>query len=202
MVGMYYSAEYEWNPHPKAVRPKGTIPSYVLEGILDGTGIEVFGEKDPNRYVVRVGDICFNLIGMIVNRKFQSVRYQPSGMFVVNSPVFCTDLRNAVREEWGQLTREQLCASLVSDVACPLIALRAISALEMLAQAYPDAMLKAVIQRLRVPKFDSMRVEVVADALCDEPSAAVRQATIAEFLSANGPAYIDGLVCEVWRRTF
>src|SRR6266446_5322149 len=45
-------------------------------------------EKDfSGRYTVKVADVCFVLIGQIVNRSLLAVRYQPSGGLVVNSPI-------------------------------------------------------------------------------------------------------------------
>src|SRR5262249_39402770 len=40
-----------------------------------------------NNYTVKIGDVCFVLVGQIVNRRLLAVRYQPSGCLIINSPV-------------------------------------------------------------------------------------------------------------------
>lgn len=51
---------------------------------------------------VTVGDVCFVIIGMITNRHYNAVRYQPSGCVVVNSPTFSPKIANAVRSIWKE----------------------------------------------------------------------------------------------------
>jgi hypothetical protein len=38
-------------------------------------------------YTVKVGDVCFALIGQIVGRQLLPIRYQPTGGMIINSPV-------------------------------------------------------------------------------------------------------------------
>src|SRR5262249_20951763 len=47
-------------------------------------------------YRVKVGDVCFVAVGQIVGRPYQAVRYQPSFMIVLNSPVQNPELRERV----------------------------------------------------------------------------------------------------------
>jgi hypothetical protein len=68
------------------------------------------------RYTVKVADICYVLIGQIVNRRLLAVRYQPSGGLVVNSPVEAPVLIEKVRNDWGQADAEILKASLLEDI--------------------------------------------------------------------------------------
>jgi hypothetical protein len=67
-------------------------------------------------YTVKVGDICFVLIGQIVNRRMLAVRYQPSGGLVVNSPVEFPPLAEKVRADWRDAGAELLQSSLLADI--------------------------------------------------------------------------------------
>jgi hypothetical protein len=51
-------------------------------------------------YTVKVGDVCFALIGQIVNRHLSAVRLQPTGFLVVNSPIEVPDLLDMVKSDW------------------------------------------------------------------------------------------------------
>ena len=58
-------------------------------------------------YTVRVGDICYVLIGQIVNRQLSAVRYQPSACIIINSPVQSPALAAACRKDWENLSPEE-----------------------------------------------------------------------------------------------
>jgi len=76
-----------------------------------------FVERDFNgRYTVKVGDVCYSLIGQIVNRRLIAVRYQPSAGLVVNSPIETPALIEQVKKDWGTADSETLKASLLSDI--------------------------------------------------------------------------------------
>ena len=68
------------------------------------------------RYTLKIGDVCFVLIGQIVNRRFLAVRYQPSAGLVVNSPLEAPVLVERVRSDWGQGDAEVLRAALLEDI--------------------------------------------------------------------------------------
>jgi hypothetical protein len=67
-------------------------------------------------YQVKIGDVCFVLIGQIVNRNLNAVRYQPSGNQYVNSPVERPSLAEKVRADWAGLDAQAHEASLRADV--------------------------------------------------------------------------------------
>jgi hypothetical protein len=74
-------------------------------------------EKDfHGTYTVKVGDVCYVLIGQIVNRSLLAVRYQPSGGLVVNSPIEAPSLVGKVRDDWGNADAETLKRSLLEDI--------------------------------------------------------------------------------------
>jgi hypothetical protein len=69
-------------------------------------------------YTVKVGDICFVIIGQIVGRSYSAVRYQPSANIIVNSPVHDPALADAVRKIWSSDDPAQhLLDSLLLDFA-------------------------------------------------------------------------------------
>lgn len=134
--GIRYSAEYDWKPGGGRAQPKGTVDARGRG--FRPRSVDIIGTPDRREYVVTVGDLCFNLIGQIVNRRFLAVRYQPSALLVVNSPLLCPDLREAVRNEWGQVTRAQLLASLLDDLDHPSNRAQADGAAEILGRLFPN----------------------------------------------------------------
>ena len=68
------------------------------------------------KFYVKVGDVCYVLVGQIVGRNLAAVRYQPSGILVINSPIFEPSLADEVKAEWGGVTAEKLKASLLRDI--------------------------------------------------------------------------------------
>jgi hypothetical protein len=65
---------------------------------------------------VKVGDVCFVLIGQIVNRNLIAIRYQPSGGLVINSPIESPALVEWVKKDWGSLDERSHTASLLADI--------------------------------------------------------------------------------------
>jgi hypothetical protein len=88
-------------------------------------------------YTVRVGDLCYVIIGQIVNRELHAVRYQPSFCVVVNSPVEHPELAETVRKDWEGLTREEHRQMLIEESRGR--SWREESALIRLRFYYPDA---------------------------------------------------------------
>lgn len=74
------------------------------------------GRSFEGRYTVKIGDVCYVIVGQIVNRRLLAVRYQPSAGLVVNSPVEAPVLVERVKNDWGQANAEVLKASLLEDI--------------------------------------------------------------------------------------
>ncbi len=68
------------------------------------------------RYVVRVGDVCYVLVGQIVDRNLNAVRYQPTGGIIVNSPLEAPTLIDLIKKDWGGLDAGDHEASLLNDL--------------------------------------------------------------------------------------
>jgi hypothetical protein len=67
-------------------------------------------------YTLKVGDVCYVLIGQIVNRNLAAVRPVPTGLLVVNSPIEVPELLDLVKSDWGSGDAETVKASLLADI--------------------------------------------------------------------------------------
>jgi hypothetical protein len=67
-------------------------------------------------YTLKVGDVCYVLIGQIVNRHLDAVRPVPTGLLVVSSPIEVPELLDLVKSDWGSGDAETVKASLLADI--------------------------------------------------------------------------------------
>lgn len=51
-------------------------------------------------YTVKVGDICFAVVGQITGLPYVPIRYQPTAGLVINSPIESPILRKRIRQDW------------------------------------------------------------------------------------------------------
>jgi hypothetical protein len=75
-----------------------------------------WAQKTFTTYTVRVGDVCYALIGQIVNRPLKAVRNIPSGFLEVNSPIEAPVLIEEVKNDWGDGDAKTLETSLLEDI--------------------------------------------------------------------------------------
>jgi hypothetical protein len=76
--------------------------------------------KQIRGHTVTVGDCCFAILGQIVNRSYEAVRYQPSLITVVSSPTRDPRIAKALRTWWGRGDPRQILApSLYQDIVNP-----------------------------------------------------------------------------------
>jgi len=164
MMGIAYSARYDWNIRTTG-RRRGVTDDWFGWENKDpkapdyDPSIVVHEPKDANPYHVAVGDLCYNLIGQIVNRDFRSIAYIPSGNTCVASPVQSPSLAAAVRKEWGGLTAATLKQRLLADFAHPDTPQRERSSASVLAKYYPDDLPAAITIRLNLPHYDARKAE-------------------------------------------
>ena len=59
--------------------------------------------------------MCYALVGQIVNRILSPVRYQPTGILVINSPIEAPALIERVKKDWDGLDAAAHKASLITD---------------------------------------------------------------------------------------
>jgi hypothetical protein len=101
----YFDVEYD---------PK--IPSQRTTASSSRSSIDPRYQVPDLKYTVCVGDICYLLIGQIVNRELLPVRYQPSAGFVVNSPAREPSLVRLVTRDWSNIDKSRHLASLIADL--------------------------------------------------------------------------------------
>ena len=108
-------------------------------------------------YTVKVGDVCYAIIGQIVNRNLCAVRYQPSGGLVVNSPIEAPVLIQDVKKDWAGLDAQQHKTSLIADAQSGNGLWNFGPALARLRFYYPDEynQLKTGALRKKIVEFES-----------------------------------------------
>jgi hypothetical protein len=108
-------------------------------------------------YTVKIGDVCYALIGQIVNRSLSPVRYQPSAGLVINSPIEAPALIERVTKDWGGLDVAAHKAFLIADAESGDQVWAFGSALVRLRFYYPDdyKRLKTGALKKRIAEFES-----------------------------------------------
>ncbi|HEY8503096.1 MAG TPA: hypothetical protein VIL46_00840, partial [Gemmataceae bacterium] len=107
-----FGAELESNPLNSLER------RVLSENSADRDTEDGEGDDDAAGYTLKVGDVCFVAIGQIVGRRYSAVRYQPTAMIIINSPVHSAELRRRVRAIWSSDDPAQhLLDSLLIDYA-------------------------------------------------------------------------------------
>jgi hypothetical protein len=85
---------------------------FSLLFVVPGPILAIFG----NGFQGGTTPLRILLIGQIVNRSLLAVRYQPSGILIVNSPIEAPILVDRIKEDWGDLDAAGHEASLLSDI--------------------------------------------------------------------------------------
>jgi hypothetical protein len=135
----YFSDEYD----PKTPAPRERR-----------AGLE---KKFAGKYTVRVGDVCYALIGQIVNRNLLPIRYQPTAGLIVNSPIEAPVLIKEVKRDWGDVDAKEHMASLLADARVGNDLREYGSALRRLRFYYPDEYRQQAVGALKekIRKFES-----------------------------------------------
>jgi hypothetical protein len=100
--GMWHEREVPINPANPRERAACPGNPEVLDPV-HGFARSALGGFDNciSSYAVTRGDIAFVVLGQIVNRQYQAVRYQPSACTVINSPSKDADIARALRAIWA-----------------------------------------------------------------------------------------------------
>ena len=88
-----------WFDHELAGNPGNVAEQKILATMPKPDGNPFQDSIDT--YSVKIGDVCFVIIGQIVGRPYSAVRYQPSACIIINSPVHDTNLASHVRAIWS-----------------------------------------------------------------------------------------------------
>ena len=107
--GMWFANELRGNPGNDAEQKVlATVPRQEFGSPRDAI----------SSYTVKIGDVCFVIVGQIVGRSYQAVRYQPTACIVINSPSHDAKLAQQVRTIWSSPEPAQhLLDSLLLDFA-------------------------------------------------------------------------------------
>jgi hypothetical protein len=112
---MFREFSDEYDPKVRTASRGGGIASLSHIGDEQAAFRAMFDHSFEGTYTVKVGDVCYALIGQIVNRRFYAVRYQPSAGLVVSSPIESPILIEAVRKDWGDTDASALKRSFLAD---------------------------------------------------------------------------------------
>src|SRR5262249_41342469 len=141
-MAMWFSDEYD----PRYRDPKRQPPGVNRVGFCS--------TRDVEHYTLRVGDLCFAVVGRIVNRGLTPVRYQPTMCLVINSPVQAPALAQAVRRDWAGLTEDGHRRALITDILNTPSPYDQPAALRRLYDYYPREAEPIMLKLLRRPLFD------------------------------------------------
>ena len=119
----------------------------------------VFGGKDidgQQAYRLRVGDLCFEVIGKIVDQPMKAVSFTGGKVSwrVVKSPIDTPELARTVQHEWGKVTEEEYKAYLIERSS----KFARWSAWHKLRFYYPESTEDIAIQLLRRPTYDHSKL--------------------------------------------
>jgi hypothetical protein len=188
IVDGWFSDEY----HPRWAEPEKQ-PKNVNRLDDDGGQINL-----KAGYVPRVGDLCYVLVGQIVNRGLNAVRYQPSSCVVVNSPVQIEALATATRKDWGDLTAEAHKRSLIEDADNPY-SYAALNALKRLLYYYPEVGEKFALRFLGRPYYDPLVIwQFIEKTLMKHAKPGEWKEDVATFVRRYGKVYAEALPSKVW----
>ncbi len=170
--GMFYADEYDYNSRTAKEAPKGVNPQ-----------IETHGDS----HTVTVGDLCFTVLGEIVNRSFPAVRPQPTACRMINSPTHSEALRKAIEREWNGLTPERHKESLVRDFVEPDGEGRRYGACVRLGYYYPDTLEPLALRQLAEPRYNVFDVQtLIRTKLYRAKDAAERRRLFDDFVAKRG----------------
>lgn len=154
--------------------------------------IGIFGGPDVDRYILRVGDLCYEVLGRIVNRGLVPVRYQPTLCLVINSPVQTRVLADAARRDWGGVTEAGHRQSLIRDVLSNPFSYEQSGALWKICSYYPGAGEAIAIRLLQQPYYDYQAVgSFVETELLDSPRISDCRRRIARFAATHRQADVN-----------
>jgi hypothetical protein len=126
-----FAAEFYTGEYDARVR---TIPRFKCDGVCTSPDKAFSGS-----YTVKVGDVCFALVGQIVDRNLAVLRYHSGGILAVNSPVQDPALAARARQDWSGLTADAHKAQLLDDLHNAADERETYPALARLRYYYPDA---------------------------------------------------------------
>lgn len=108
--GMHFAREMRGNP---LSRIESEVLGEQVQFVWGGGGWQ---EDAGDSYTLTVGDFCFVAIGQIVGRSYEALRYQPTMVYVLNSPTRDPTLLEQTRNIWsGEKPMNRVLESLLMD---------------------------------------------------------------------------------------
>ncbi len=179
-TGGYFSDRYD---------PRYSDPARQPQGLNQ---VDMNSHRSPNEhpYTVTVGDLCYVAIGQIVNRGLESIPHAHIGPLggailppAINSPTQNHKLAEAVRKDWGGLTKDEHFHSLMDDLTTGDIGRHPMAA-ERLLYYYPErstGFLVHLLQRKLYPYAYEMRLSETVERILQMVNESDRKAAIMKF---------------------
>ncbi|AMV17056.1 hypothetical protein [Planctomyces sp. SH-PL14] len=145
-----------------------------------------------------VGDLCFEVLGQIVNREYGCV-FQACMHCSVVSPGRSAVIRAHLKKSWGGISSEGHRESLLRDLRAPDSAERQRGAYYRLAYYHPEAVEPAVLDELRRPYYSRADIrDFCQDSLFTEGDRETRRKRVTDYLLSRNETYSRGLQRELW----
>jgi len=106
--------------------------------------------KSVESYQPTVGDLCYLLLGLIINRGNYLLSRGESMYADVGAPSVCPEKVRLLKNRWGGLTRESIIESLVRDVLTPDSSSRLEGAIRRLKLYAPNRLRTVVLGKLKL----------------------------------------------------
>ncbi len=183
---------------PIVVGPAGLLPTFFLDtradrnprtqGAPTDEGVPEF--LSVKRQVVTVGDLCYVVLGQIVNRRYVVGEILGVGnlSFVQSaSTSMSITLRKQVAADWGRLTQEGHAATLINDFLKPDTEQRRIEAAVRLSYYYPHRLEPLALALLARKTYPADAVEqFVREKLYKTADGRRRRELLAAFVKRYG----------------
>ncbi len=176
-------------------------------GNVNTRGQRSLGSSDAgDTYTVKIGDLCYVILGQIVYRNLVAVRYQGTACAVINSPVQNPALAAAARQDWAGLTVAEHRASLEHDLLAgdnPRQQFGHLGALDRLTFYFPDTANIETVQRLGQPLavWRQQWVDDFIGELLADPNAVSRANMLVTAQKQWGNAFIYTVAALIKRQT-
>jgi hypothetical protein len=180
-----FSEVLDWNRRSKMDVPAwGEKPLCTVEAQSKGVA----------NYRPTVGDLCYEVLGQIVNRDYYCSRQFGCFRSGTTSPGQSSLVRTHLKKTWGGLTPERHRALLTSDFREADSADRRLGAYFRLAFYYPDVVEALVVEELRRPHYsEDVVIAFCRDTLLAEPDPLQRRQLLRDFVLSHDEAYEQGL---------
>ncbi len=152
-------------------------------------------DTEVGRYTFMVGDLCYLVVGQIVNRQYRSVDCRPFQYYLIQSIPRSKKLRDEVRKSWYNLDKEKHKKSLLADFAnTDPFDNEIFGALLKLAYFYPEGLDSILVKELNRPVYDNFEIgSFFRNFLFPAPTPMERKKIVETFIRKKGEGFRDGI---------